>query len=65
MKGTISRLMKDKGFGFIKGDDNKEYFFHRSALRGTDFNALQERDAVEFEDTDAGKGPRAEEVQLA
>ncbi len=28
-QGTIKKLIADKGFGFIKGD-NGELFFHRS-----------------------------------
>jgi cold shock CspA family protein len=34
MNGTIARLMSDKRFGFIKGEDNKDYFFHASDLNG-------------------------------
>lgn len=34
MNGTIARIIVDKGFGFIKGEDNKDYFFHRSDLTG-------------------------------
>jgi cold shock CspA family protein len=30
MHGIVVRLMADKGFGFIRGDDGTEYFFHRS-----------------------------------
>lgn len=32
--GIISRYFTDKGFGFIKGEDGKEYFFHRSTMIG-------------------------------
>ena len=31
IKGTIKRLVSDKGFGFILADDGTEYFFHNSA----------------------------------
>ena len=27
--GKIKRLMKDRGFGFIRGNDGQEVFFHR------------------------------------
>jgi cold shock CspA family protein len=30
MKGKIINFYPDKGFGFIKGEDNKKYFFHIS-----------------------------------
>ena len=43
MNGTISRLLLDKGFGFIAGADGQEYFMHRSAIRdGSAFEQLRE-----------------------
>src|ERR1019366_5720436 len=33
MNGTISRVLVDKGFGFITGEDRQEYFMHRGAIR--------------------------------
>lgn len=48
-KGTIKRLM-DRGFGFIKSEDQKEdIFFHRNDLQGVQFNDLREGLEVEFE----------------
>ena len=47
-KGTIRRLM-DRGFGFIKTEDETDLFFHRNALEGVEFNSLQEGQEVEFE----------------
>ena len=40
-KGTIKKLVSDKGFGFIKGDGG-EVFFHSSALENTTFDQLHE-----------------------
>ena len=34
MTGTIRTLRVDKGFGFIKDNSGKEYFFHQSAIYG-------------------------------
>jgi CspA family cold shock protein len=61
MKGTIIRLV-DKGFGFIRGEDNKEYFFHRSAIKNAQFEALRDGTEVEFNESQGNKGPRAEDV---
>ena len=59
MNGTIKRLA-DKGFGFITAEgQEKDIFFHFSALVNVDFNSLQEGDTVEFEVEDAPKGPQA------
>lgn len=64
MSGTIKRLVRDKGFGFVatdSGDD--EYFFHSSASTGMPFDQLREGQAVTFEAGQGPKGPRAENVR--
>ena len=62
--GTIKRLVMDRGFGFLSGEDGKEYFFHRSGCVGTALEALEEGDSVCFEsEADAPKGLRAREVR--
>jgi CspA family cold shock protein len=47
IKGSIKRVMKDRGYGFIKVEDGREIFFHMSALQEVDFNGLVEGDPVE------------------
>ena len=34
MFGTVTRYFKDKGYGFIRGDNGKSYFIHNSKLNG-------------------------------
>jgi CspA family cold shock protein len=58
-KGQIAKIVRDKGFGFIKGEDGKEYFFHRSSLDDGVFDALQPGDAVQFIAMQTHKGMRA------
>jgi len=67
MKGTIKRLVSDKGFGFItvEGGDDKDLFFHSSALVDVDFNELREGQEVTFETEQSDKGPRATNVAPA
>lgn len=62
MTGKIRLLNPEKGFGFIKGKDNQDYFFHRSALKNVDFDELEVGQVVTFDDTVRDKGPRAENV---
>lgn len=64
MKGKVIRIIADKGFGFIKGEDNKEYFFHRSAVKNAQLESLREGSEVEFEESEGSKGLRAEDVYL-
>jgi cold shock protein len=61
--GKIRTLRVDKGFGFIKDDSGKDYFFHQSAVYGEGLENLREGDSVEFEVGEGPKGPRAENVR--
>lgn len=64
MTGTIKRLVRDRGFGFIKDDSGQEWFFHRSAVEGN-FEMLAEGAKVSFDPEDSAKGPRAGNVREA
>ncbi len=64
-KGIIKRLM-DRGFGFIKAEDETELFFHRNDLEGVEFSSLSEGQEVEFEKGQGRNGrPAAAKVRLA
>jgi CspA family cold shock protein len=63
MNGTIKRLVRDKGFGFVAAPDGSEYFFHQSACE--QFDTLREGQNVTFQAGQGPKGPRAENVRVA
>jgi len=48
-KGTIRRLITDRGFGFIQTEEGKDLFCHRSELQDVEFGILREGQEVEFE----------------
>ncbi len=63
-KGTIRRLM-DRGYGFIKSEQEEDLFFHRNDLEGVEFNSLSEGQEVEFEKGQGRDGrPQAVKVRL-
>ena len=63
MKGTVKRIVSEKGFGFLASlDDGNEYFFHQSACVGVGFDELREGQSVTFDAGKGPKGPRAENV---
>ena len=66
VRGTVKRLLRQEGYGFIchtlTGED---YFFHRSALERADDWAEMEQDCpVEFSVQESPKGLRAMNVRL-
>ena len=61
-QGTIKKLVTDRGFGFIKGDEG-EIFFHSSEVKGVTFEDLHEGQKVEYQIGQGKKGPCATSVQ--
>ena len=58
--GTITRIVADRGFGFILAEDGQEYFFHRSGLDASlDFDRLLLGTPVSFTVEPSLKRPRA------
>ncbi len=66
MYGTIKKIVRDKGFGFIVPDDGSDdVFFHRSKLAPkVVFDDLREGDNVEFQVTKGEKGPQANNLKV-
>ena len=64
VKGRVKKLVPDRGFGFVRGEDGKEVFFHRSGLGANDYDALSEGDVVEYVVQEGPRGPRAENVRV-
>ena len=60
-EGTIKKLT-EKGYGFIATDDQKDVFFHMSAVREVSFEELFEGQRVSYEEEAGPKGPRAVDV---
>lgn len=64
MNGQICDIIWNRGFFFIRGEDGKQYFGHRSGLVVSRWiYDIQVDDAVEFvPDYTPDKGPRAEKI---
>ena len=62
MTGKIRTLRVDKGFGFIKDETGKEYFFHQSAVYGEGLDNLREGDSVEFDVSEGPTKPRTSDA---
>ena len=62
MEGTVKWFNRKKGYGFISGEDEKEYFVHYSAVAQGTF--LRDNDRVAFEPADGERGLQAQNVTL-
>ena len=62
MKGTVKWYNLKKGYGFIVGEDNTEYFVHYTQLpQGT---ILAPDENVEFKVEETDRGLQAVEVKI-
>jgi cold shock CspA family protein len=65
MKGTIKTYLPEKKYGFIKGDDGKDYFFHESEFRDRNqLDKLCEEAFVDFDQQATPKGYKAKNCSL-
>lgn len=62
-QGKIKRLVSDRGFGFIEGEQG-DLFFHHSEVQGVTLEELQEGQMVEYEVGQGRKGPCATSVRV-
>ena len=63
--GTIARVFRTKGYGFIQADRDRQIYFHRDALDGLSFDDVSKGMAVAFELEEGEKGSQAARVFLA
>ena len=62
MQGKVKWFNQEKGFGFIVGSDNKEYFVHYTQIQIVGFKTLDEGCLVEFDPIEIEKGLQAKNV---
>ena len=62
MEGSVKFFNDMKGFGFIAGDDDAEYFVHSSGL--AEGAVINENDKVVFDVEQGDRGPKATNVSL-
>ena len=63
MIGHVKRVVADRGFGFLKARDGREFFFHVSGLVNIAFVEVREGMEVSFEEVaDSTRGPRAASI---
>jgi CspA family cold shock protein len=66
MTGTVKKIIRDKGYGFIVPDDGSDdVFFHRSSMAArAQFEDVHEGDTVQFQVRRGEKGPVAFDLKI-
>jgi cold shock CspA family protein len=63
-EGRVSRVLRDKGYGFLTSDDGREIYFHKNSVLGGAFPKLTVGAAVRFVEEVGEEGPQASTVRI-
>ena len=63
LTGKVKWFNSKKGFGFISGDNGKDYFLHYSNIEMEGYKSLNENDKIQFQVEATDKGEKAIKVQ--
>ena len=60
-QGTVTWFSQEKGYGFVSPDDGggEDLLVHYSAIEGTGFRSLGERERVSYEPARGRRGEQA------
>ena len=61
--GIVKWFSKNKGYGFIEGDQERDIFVHYSSIKGKGYRVLEEGDEIAFDLVESPKGPQAFNVK--
>jgi len=64
MYGTVKWFSKQKGWGFVNGEDQLDYFVHFTSIVMDGYKNLLDGQAVEFTPGESAKGKVATEVKV-
>ncbi len=60
----VTKLFKDKGFGFVETLEGREIYFHRNSVLHGDFNRLDIGTGVRYVAEDGDDGPQASTIHI-
>lgn len=61
--GSVTILMKNRGYGSIRGEDGRDLYFDENSAEASDFRAISVGDRVEYEEQYWGEHVRAVNIR--
>ena len=63
MEGTVKWFNKDKGYGFITDEEDRDIFVHYTQILMDGFRILEQGERVSFDVLHSERGPQAQSVR--
>ena len=63
-QAIVTKVFRDEGYGFLRGVDGKEVYFHRNSVINNDFDRIDVGTGVRYVNAIGEKGPQATTVQI-
>ncbi len=63
--GRVSKLLREKGYGFLATLDGREVYFHKDSVLNRGFGRLRVGGEVSFVEEQGEKGPQASTVRIS
>ena len=64
LEGRVSRLIAEKGYGFLRTPDGREVYFHKNSVLNRGFQRMGIGTQVTFSEEQGDKGPQASTVRI-
>lgn len=64
MQGSVKWFSDKRGYGYLRGDDQNDYFCHYSGILKSGFKTLGEGQRVSFDLEDNDRGPVAVNITV-
>ncbi|CRH83877.1 Cold shock protein CspA [Chlamydia trachomatis] len=64
MTGTVKWFNAEKGYGFIKDEEEKDIFVHFSSINSDGYKTLEEGQKVTYDLVESDRGPQAKNVTV-
>ncbi|TKJ38417.1 cold-shock protein [candidate division LCP-89 bacterium B3_LCP] len=61
--GIVKWFSKNKGYGFVEGEGDRDIFVHFSSIKGKGYRVLDQGDEISFDLVDSPKGQQAFNVK--
>ncbi|HAZ14889.1 MAG: hypothetical protein A2X86_21165 [Bdellovibrionales bacterium GWA2_49_15] len=64
LHGSVEKIFYGEGYGFVKGEDGVDYYFHENSVLNNEFSKIEIGDHARFAHEMGNKGPQVSSLTL-